>query len=205
VRIVAGRLRSRALEAPKGDATRPTSDRVRESLFAVLGDLTGARVLDVYAGSGALGIEAVSRGASRSVLVEAARPALAVIGKNVAALGLGAEVRVIARRVGQALASVREHAPFDLVLADPPYADVPSGALARELGPLLRAEGVLAEDARVVVEHAARDAPPALEGLAIVDERRWGDTRVTIYARVTGAAHAEPENGAGRADGEEGA
>lgn len=182
MRVVAGRLRSRALDAPKGDATRPTSDRVRESLFAVLGDVTGARVLDLYAGSGALAIEALSRGAARAVLVEAARPALAIIAKNVAALGVGAEARVVARKVGQALAALQADAPFDLVLVDPPYADVPSGVLGRELAPLLRAPGLLAEGARVVVEHAARDAAPELEGLAIVDERRWGDTRVTIYA-----------------------
>jgi 16S rRNA (guanine(966)-N(2))-methyltransferase RsmD len=201
VRVVAGRLRSRAIDAPKGTATRPTSDRVRESLFAVLGDLTGARVLDLYAGSGALGIEAVSRGAARAVLVEAARPALAVIAKNVASLGIADVVRVVSRKVGQAAPALAGDGPFDLVLVDPPYADVPSGALGRELEPLLRARRLLADDARVVVEHAARDGAPVLAGLRLVDERRWGDTGVAIYAlarELPGVAHDEetPAEGA---------
>ncbi len=191
MRVVAGRLRSRAIDAPKGGATRPTSDRVRESLFAVLGDVTGARVLDLYAGSGALAIEALSRGAARAVLVEVARPALAAIGKNLAALGLVEVARVVQRRVGQAASAVMAEAPFDLVLIDPPYADLPSGALARELATLLAEPGLLASDARVVVEHAARDAAPALAGLALVDERRWGDSRVAFYARAEAGA-AEP-------------
>lgn len=187
MRVVAGRLRSRAIDAPKGTSTRPTSDRVRESLFAVLGDLVGARVLDLYAGSGALGIEAVSRGAARAVLVEAARPALAVIAKNVATLGIGDVVRVVSRKVGQSAGALAGDGPFDLVLVDPPYADVPSGVLARELEPLLRARWLLADDARVVLEHATRDAAPTLAGLELVDERRWGDTAVAIYARAPAA------------------
>lgn len=197
MRVVAGRLRSRAIDAPKGTATRPTSDRVRESLFAVLGDLAGARVLDLYAGSGALGIEAISRGAARAVLVEAARPALAVIGKNVATLGLGDVVRVVSRKVGQAASALAGDGPFDLVLVDPPYADVPSGALGRELEPLLRARGLLAEDARVVVEHATRDAAPKLAGLRLVDERRWGDTAVAIYALASDEPAPARENDEG--------
>src|SRR5258708_5287889 len=102
MRVVAGALRSRPLRAPKGDVTRPTSDRVRESLFAVIGDVTGLAVLDLYAGSGALAIEALSRGAERAVCVEVDRAALAAIAENVHALGLGDRLRVVARRVAGA-------------------------------------------------------------------------------------------------------
>ena len=182
MRVVAGALKSRALKAPKGDATRPTSDRVRESLFAVLGDVSGIVVLDLYAGSGALAIEALSRGAARAVCVETARAALAVIRDNVAALGLQARVQVVARKVDESAASLAPHGPFELVLIDPPYADVPSGALARELSPLLaRRDELFADDALVVVEHAARDAAPVLPGLVHEDDRRWGDTAAAFY------------------------
>ena len=182
MRVVAGALKSRALKAPKGDATRPTSDRVRESLFAVLGDVSGIVVLDLYAGSGALAIEAISRGAERAVCVEMARPALSVIRENVIALGIEARLHVVARKVEDSATALASHGPFALVLIDPPYADVPSGALARALAPILaRRDELFAEDALVVVEHAARDAAPALPGLVHEDDRRWGDTAAAFY------------------------
>jgi 16S rRNA (guanine966-N2)-methyltransferase len=181
VRVVAGALKSRALKAPKGDATRPTSDRVRESLFAVLGDVSGIAVLDLYAGSGALAIEAISRGATRAVCVEMARPALAIIRDNVASLDLQSRVTVVARRVEECAPQLAPHGPFDLVLADPPYADVPSGDLARDLAPLI------ARGAELFVEDAARDAAPVLAGLVHEDDRRWGDTAAAFYRfRATG-------------------
>ena len=102
MRIVAGTLKSRALRAPKGDATRPTTDRVRESLFAVLGDLDGVRVLDLYSGSGALAIEALSRGATSAVCVEQNRQALDAIKDNRDSLGLKDRLTIVARRVGPA-------------------------------------------------------------------------------------------------------
>jgi 16S rRNA (guanine966-N2)-methyltransferase len=182
VRVVAGALKSRALKAPRGDATRPTSDRVRESLFAVLGDVAGVNVLDLYAGSGALAIEALSRGAARAVCVETARPAIMVIRDNVTSLGLEKRLTLVTRRVEECAPLLVAHAPFELVLVDPPYADVPSGALARALGPLLanRSE-LLGPDALVVLEHAARDPAPVLPGLVHEDDRRWGDTAAAFY------------------------
>lgn len=182
MRVVAGALKSRALKAPKGDATRPTSDRVRESLFAVLGDVSGVTVLDLYAGSGALAIEALSRGATRAVCVEAARPALGVIRDNVATLGLADRLAIVGRKVEDCAAALAPYAPFALVLIDPPYADVPSGKLARALAPLLaQRASLLADDALVVLEHAARDPAPALDGLDHEDDRRWGDTAAAFY------------------------
>lgn len=173
MRVVGGSLRSRTLRAPKGSSTRPTTDRVRESLFAVLGDVAGLEVLDLYAGTGALAIEALSRGAARAVCVESARPALSVIAENREELGLADRLEIVGRKVVEAL---RMERTFDLVFADPPWADVPE--LTRDLA---RLPMLLNEDALVCVEHASRDQPPALPGLTIDETRTWGDTAVTFY------------------------
>jgi 16S rRNA (guanine966-N2)-methyltransferase len=181
VRVVAGRLGGRRLQAPRGRDTRPTSDRVREALFAMLGPLDGARVLDLFAGSGALAIEALSRGAAVATLVERDARAIEVIRANLEALDLAAdEARVVHAPARAALrdASARGDA-YDLVLLDPPYRDAP--ALGRELSRALPA--VLAPDARVVVE-SDRRAPLAL-GLPVVRERRYGDTLIRIHAHGT--------------------
>ena len=200
MRVVAGALKSRALKAPKGDATRPTSDRVRESLFAVLGDVSGLNVLDLYAGSGALAIEALSRGAARAVCVEVARQALTIIRENVASLALDARVVVVGRRVSDCAPLLAPYAPFELVLIDPPYADVPSGTRGRDLAPLLARRGALfAEDALVVVEHAARDPAPAFEGLVHEDDRRWGDTAAAFYRAVRHSPGQTPGEAPGQA------
>jgi 16S rRNA (guanine966-N2)-methyltransferase len=179
MRVVAGSLRSRTLRAPKGDATRPTTDRVRESLFAVLGDVTGLRVLDLYAGSGALAIEALSRGAASAVCVESARPAIEAIEANRDALGLRDRLVIVGRRIDVAARGLV--GPFDLVFADPPWADVPTGRLARDLDALTAIGSILDEDALVVIEHAARDAPPLLARLILDETRRWGDTAASFY------------------------
>jgi 16S rRNA (guanine966-N2)-methyltransferase len=181
VRVVAGRFGGRRLQAPRGRDTRPTSDRVREALFAMLGPLEGERVLDLFAGSGALGIEALSRGAAAATLVERDARAIAVIRANLQALELaGDEARVVHAAAHAALrdASARGDA-YDLVLLDPPYRDAP--ALGRELSLALPA--VLAPDARVVAE-SDRRAPLALE-LPVVRERRYGDTLIRIHVHGT--------------------
>jgi 16S rRNA (guanine(966)-N(2))-methyltransferase RsmD len=183
MRVTGGVYRSRALRAPRGDRTRPTSDRVREALFGILGakrGFTGARVLDLYAGTGALAIEALSRGAERAVLVESARPAVEVIAGNLAALGLTARARVLPMLVEKASAALGRDDLFDLVLVDPPYALVPSGAATRALEGLARA-GLFAPDAIVVLEHAQGDVPPAMEHLTLRETRRYGDTSLTFY------------------------
>jgi 16S rRNA (guanine966-N2)-methyltransferase len=176
VRVVAGRYGGRRLQAPPGAATRPTSDRVREALFAILGPaVEDARVLDLFAGSGALGIEALSRGAAEATFVERDAAALRALRANLAALGIEAEVRP-----GDARAFLRTassaHRQYDLVLLDPPY------RLAARLGPELTAAlaGVPAPGALVVTE-SDRRAPLALD-LPLDDERRYGDTLIRIHA-----------------------
>jgi 16S rRNA (guanine966-N2)-methyltransferase len=188
-RIISGRAGGRRIQAPPGSATRPTSDRVREALFSRLEHLDvlqGARVLDLYAGSGALGLEAASRGAAAVVLVEQARPAAAVIRRNAASLADVLQgVRVRAEPVERALAAAPQPQDrFDLVLLDPPY-DVTED----ELGAVLRAlvEGAwLHPDALVVVERSARSPEPRWpDGLSPTVERRYGETTMW-FADVTG-------------------
>jgi 16S rRNA (guanine966-N2)-methyltransferase len=186
MRVVAGRLGGRSLRAVPGSATRPTSDRVREALFAVLGDrVEGARVLDLFAGTGALAVEALSRGAERAVLVEQAAPAAAVIHANLAALGLTEVARVRRTRAETYLRTQRD-GPFDLVFLDPPYAagvGLVTGLLAR------LARNALAPDATVVVEAAARAEPPIWPaGMDADAPRRYGDTALHLAVWTPTAA-----------------
>jgi 16S rRNA (guanine966-N2)-methyltransferase len=175
MRIIAGTHGGRELVAPKGRATRPTSDRVREALFSILGDVGGLRVLDLFAGSGALGIEALSRGAAEATLVDSAGAAVTSIRRNLEALRLDAQVvRQPADRFLQAAS--RDARQYDLVFLDPPYRH--ASTLGRELTSALTP--ILALDARVVAESDRRD-PLGLE-LALLDERRYGDTLIQIHA-----------------------
>ncbi|GAB2989626.1 methyltransferase [Amycolatopsis acidiphila] len=184
-RIVAGRAGGRRLRVPP-QGTRPTSERVRESLFNALesaGELAGARVLDLYAGSGALGLEALSRGAEEAVFVESDRRAVQILRGNVAELALGGVVR--AGQVESVLAQAAEK-PFDLVLADPPYA-----VDAAKLGVILAALGAggwVAEDGLVIVERAQRDGEPDWPaGFAPLRAMRHGDTALYWAEYVTSA------------------
>jgi 16S rRNA (guanine966-N2)-methyltransferase len=181
VRVVAGRLGGRRLQAPPGRGTRPTSDRVREALFSTLGPIPGARVLDLFAGSGALAIEALSRGAASALLVERDPRAVAVIRANLDALGLAAPEAVV--HAGPARSALRNASQrgdtYDLVFLDPPYRS--ASELGRELsaalGPLLSGGG------RVVSE-SDRRAPLELS-LPLVHERRYGDTLIRIHTHAT--------------------
>jgi len=179
MRVIAGRLGGRRLQAPAGRReTRPTSDRVREALFSILGELAGASVLDLFAGTGALGIEALSRGAERAVFVERDRAALRALRANLGALGLAgpaAEVRAGDALGALALAHERRET-YDLVFVDPPY------RAARELGEPLSASlpSLLRPGARVVAE-SDRRSPLALTGLNALTERRYADTMIAIY------------------------
>jgi 16S rRNA (guanine966-N2)-methyltransferase len=181
MRIVAGALGGRTLRAPPGRGTRPTPDRVREALFSSLGPLDGARALDLYAGTGALGLEALSRGAARAVFVESSTPALAALRANVAALGLAPRALVVARPVERSLAALEPEAPFDLIFADPPYELVRTGVAPRALAALV-ARGLLGPQGRLVLEHASADEAPDLAPLACYDRRRYGDTSLALYA-----------------------
>jgi 16S rRNA (guanine966-N2)-methyltransferase len=172
VRVVAGEFKGRRLHAPRGARTRPTADRVREALFSMLGDVSGARVLDLYAGSGALGIEALSRGAESAVFVEREQQALAALRRNLEAVGADAVVR--RQDVLRFLA--RPEGKFDLVFCDPPYDVAPA------VGPALEdaLPGLAEENARIVTESDKRN--PLLLSLPLVVERSYGDTRIAIHS-----------------------
>ncbi|MDE3087284.1 MAG: 16S rRNA (guanine(966)-N(2))-methyltransferase RsmD [Acidobacteriota bacterium] len=180
MRVIAGSCRGRPLRAPAGSATRPTGDRVREAVFDVLGSLTdleGAAVVDLFAGSGALGIEALSRGAARAVFVERRPDALAAIRSNLAALGLEGRARVVRADALGWVAAPRgtPPGPFDLAFCDPPYDFEAWEAL---LGPLPAALAVL-ESSR------EPDPPPGWE---VVRRKRYGGTLVTVVRRPRGVA-----------------
>ncbi|MEJ7798184.1 MAG: 16S rRNA (guanine(966)-N(2))-methyltransferase RsmD [Solirubrobacteraceae bacterium] len=175
MRVVAGRYGGRRLVAPPGDATRPTSDRVREALFSVLGtSIQDACVLDLFAGSGALGIEALSRGAAAAVFVDRSESAIKAIRTNLDALKIDAELRRMQARAALRAAATRGEA-YDLVFLDPPYRR--SAELGRELSEALPA--VLAPGARVVSESDRRDRLELM--LPLSDERRYGDTVIRIH------------------------
>ena len=191
MRIVAGEFRGRELVTPAGDATRPTAARAREALFAILFDVRDTQVLDLYAGSGALGLEALSRGAERAVFVEASKAAQRAIKDNIAALGVAARATLLPVRAEASLPALQRLGTFSLVFADPPWADA-QAALA-VLENLFRA-GRLAPAARLVLEHAARSAPRIAENspLRAIDTRRWGDTAVTIFELQDGPEASAP-------------
>jgi 16S rRNA (guanine(966)-N(2))-methyltransferase RsmD len=177
-RIVAGALGGRRIQTPPGRGTRPSSDRVREALFAALEamtELSGCRFADLYAGSGAVGLEAASRGAAAVLLVEADPRAARVARANIAALDLAERCRVLVARLPGALAAGPDGDPYDVVFADPPY-DVPN----EEIGELLRAlvaYGWLADDAVVVVERSVRSGPPPeVEEITLHRSRRYGES-----------------------------
>ena len=187
MRITGGRWRSRALEAPRGMATRPSSDRVREALFSMLasdgvlaqqaeeGD-AGVRVLDLYAGTGALAFEALSRGAVQAVLVEHGRDAVGAIRNNARALGAVADVVVFDTKVERALPKLEGR--FGVVFLDPPYADVRTSAFAGILG---QAAALVAPGGLLVLEHASADEAPGIVGLELDRSRRYGDTTLSLY------------------------
>ena len=181
-RIVAGTVGGRTIQVP-AKGTRPTSERTREAIFSRLTHydvLDGSRVLDLYAGSGALGLEAASRGAAQVTLVDSARAAVDVARRNVAGLGLGAVVRVVgddAARYAAGLATVAAGEPLDLVFLDPPY-DLSDATLAGVLASLA-APGVLAPHAVVVVERSTRSPEPAWpDALSLLARKDYGETAV---------------------------
>lgn len=183
MRVIAGTARGHPLEAPRGRTVRPTADRVREALFSSIGPLVpGARVLDLFAGSGALGIEALSRGAATATLVERDRRAAVVAERNLRRTGLGAHATVVRADAAEFVRHPRG-GPFDVVLVDPPYGE-PLPAVYALLGALHDA-GALTHDATVVVERDRRDATmstPPPRSLTFDRRRAYGDT-VLLYLR----------------------
>jgi 16S rRNA (guanine966-N2)-methyltransferase len=181
MRITGGELAGRRLRVPRGDV-RPTAERVREALFSMLAHrdaLAGARVLDAFAGSGALGIEALSRGAASATFVERSREVAKTLAQNLAALGLAPRARVIVRDAASALRGFApERDACDLCFVDPPYAS----GLAAETVALLAERRLLTARALVVAESDRRHAPGPIAGLSLAIERRYGDTLISLYA-----------------------
>ena len=182
MRIVGGNLRGRVLRAPGGAATRPTSEKVREAVFNILGSIEDDRVLDLFAGSGALGLEALSRGAAHATFVDAARPALTAIRGNLRELALEDRTTVVP---GDAVGFAARHqpeAPWRLVFVDPPYRSELAVRAVLALPP-----EHLCDDAVVVIEHDRRNVPPdTLGSLLRTDQRRYGDTLISFFIRSRG-------------------
>jgi 16S rRNA (guanine(966)-N(2))-methyltransferase RsmD len=170
MRIVAGSRKGHRIDAPKGTATRPTSDRVRENVFNLIGPVDGATVVDLFAGSGAMGIEALSRGAERAVFVESSREACRTINANLDKLRLDATV--LCADVALTLGNEREQ--YDLVLCDPPYDFAGHDRIAPHLPRILAPDGLL------VYETAAR-VEPDVDGLQMRTSRRYGAARITLF------------------------
>ena len=179
MRVISGVLKGRRLKAPSGMTTRPTADRIKESVFNILtGSIQDRRVLDLFAGSGALGIEALSRGAASAVFVDQAKTAISAVRSNIRNLGLEARTRVIHWDIRKNLnCLIPERAAFDLIFMDPPYE---TNAVAHTLA-LLVSCGALASGARVIIEHSTRE--PIAQPMAMLvlrDQRRFGKTLVSF-------------------------
>ena len=184
MRVVGGKLRGRNLAAPQSQAIRPTADRLRETLFNILAHayddpVTGARVLDLFAGTGALGIEALSRGAAFALFVDDGAEARALLRENVAALGLGGTSKVFRRNAAK-LGDPNPLAPFSLAFLDPPYGQ---GLAAAALNSA-RAAGWLTPDALIVVEDETKAQFAAPEGFRELDRRRYDDTEF-VFLRLS--------------------
>ncbi len=179
MRLTGGTARGRRVASPRGGLTRPTSDRIRENLFNILGPLEGARVLDLFCGAGTLGLEALSRGASSAWFVDVQKLPLRALASSVASLGFEERVTVRRLRLPGGLDAIRSHArAFDLVLLDPPYGSLDLEPCLERLG----AEGLVAAGGIVVAEHDRSKLPGETHGrLRKVDERRYGRTVLTFF------------------------
>lgn len=173
IKIGAGRLAGRIIEQPKTFKTRPLTSKVRASIFNRLGDIEGLSVLDAYAGSGAIGIEALSLGASHATFIEQARPVAQVITDNIATLDLVSHTTLYAERVQTAAVKLQDQS-FDIILADPPYAEI-SAADLNKLVNLLVDGGIF------IVSHSSRIAVLQLDNIDHIDSRTYGDTTISYY------------------------
>jgi 16S rRNA (guanine966-N2)-methyltransferase len=185
MRVVGGSLRGRTLAAPKSQSIRPTADRLREALFNILvhaydNPVEGARVLDLFAGTGALGIEALSRGAAFALFVDDGAEARALLRENVATLGLGGTSRIF-RRDATKLGPAHPVEPFSLAFLDPPYGK----GLAEQALASARAGGWLVPDALMVIEEAKKSAFAAPEGFAEIERRAYDDTEFVVLRFAT--------------------
>lgn len=191
MRVIGGAAKGRRLKAPKGQAVRPTADRVKEALFNILPrDLSGARILDLFAGSGNLSIEALSRSAAHAVLIESSEQSAAIIRENLRHVGFTAQAEVWVAPVARSLRTLaRRSDSFDYIFLDPPYDRELAGDSLELIArcDLLRAGGTL------VIEHSARERLNEIYGrLRLHDQRRYGDTRLSFY-RISTSIDPTPE------------
>ncbi len=192
IKISGGELRGRNLHTPPGLATRPTAAKVRQAIFNILaGRVAGARTADLFAGSGALGIEALSRGAAACVFVENRRDAIQALRRNLTVLGLAGRARVIARDALAAGGGWSGAGSLDLILADPPYGQGLVAALIR----LCAAQGWLSPEGVLVIEHAPGERPPEDAGLRLIDRRAYGQTEVSFLTPGPAPHPASAEKG----------
>lgn len=182
MRVIAGEHKGRRLSPPKGQGLRPTSARVKEALFSILGDRTvNARFLDLFAGTGAIGIEALSRGAQSATFVEATSASLKVLRANLIHCGLTASAHVHACSAEIFMRRHAEESSFDIVFADPPYHD----DIIADLLPSIDRAAIMASEALVVVEHSTKvSAPPQAGRLTLRRQYRYGDTRLSVYHMI---------------------
>ena len=186
MRITGGTFRSRILKAPRGRTTRPTPDRVREALFSSLlsqTHLEGMRMLDLYAGTGSLCLEALSRGATHATFVEQSSSALTALHHNIRSLGVAERVQVMHTSAQKGLERLQGSPPFDLIFVDPPYQEVSTGRVHGTVSLVWRGR-LLSEQGYLILEHAARDIPPDFHPLTCTASKRYGDTMLSFYRSV---------------------
>ena len=175
LRIIAGTYGGRLIEAPSGFATHPMGERIRNALFNMLGDISDKTLLDPYAGSGAVSIEAISRGAARAVAIEKDRKAQTTLTKNIASLGLENRIKVI-RANCRAWSETSQDQQFDLIIADPPYNAVSLSTIAL----LIRH---LKSTGTMILSHSGRESAPTVNGVVVVDNRSYGDAALAVYRK----------------------
>ena len=182
MRVIAGLLKGRSLKAPRGNDTRPTADRVREAMFSMLGSMENLNVLDLYAGTGALGIEALSRGASQAVFVEASPPALQCIRGNLSSLALEGRAHVLSNFVERAERGITSWAPYDLAFCDPPWSRITG---AWKILATMNLDKLLLPSGRLVLEHPANSEVELSQWrqMCVAGTRAWGDSGVTILQK----------------------
>lgn len=178
IKIGAGTLAGRIIEQPKTSKTRPMTQKSRASIFNRLGDIEGLSVLDAYAGSGAIGIEAISSGAKQATFIEQARSVAKVIQENIEALDLVSNTTVLVKSVSEAAKSLQGHS-FDIVIADPPYDQLQEG----DIQMIFR---LLPENGIGIISHSSRKPVPNLENVELIDSRTYGDTTISYYRAKIG-------------------
>ena len=183
MRIIAGEFRRRNIVAPEGPTTRPTTDRVREAVFSMLGPLRGMNVIDCYAGTGAMGLEALSRGATQVWFIETSPPALKAIKKNIETLKCEARTNILSKPLEQCRPTMQKYGPFDLVLSDPPWPIAEKAAI--DVAKCFK--GLIAKDGTLALGHPKKHPVTLPEelGFSLVERRNWGASALSFYCNTS--------------------